>query len=94
MWPWLDTTTAKRTERQGDDAVTQEATDGQYSQAFLDALTGGGAWAREARLLVALAAQDRITLDEEQLALSDVRDLQARVTQQRRTARKQRRPLA
>jgi hypothetical protein len=48
-----------------------------YSPAFLAALSGGGAWRREARTLVALAAQRDIALREEILIFSDVRELQA-----------------
>jgi hypothetical protein len=50
---------------------------GAYSPAFLAALNGGGAWRREARTLVARAAQRKIALKEETLIFSDVRDLQA-----------------
>lgn len=48
-----------------------------YSAAFICSLGGGGAWCREARIVVALAAQRNIRLDEDQLVISDVRDLQA-----------------
>lgn len=50
---------------------------GTYSPVFLAALNGGGAWRREARTLVARAAQRKIALKEETLIFSDVRDLQA-----------------
>lgn len=51
---------------------------GAYTPAFLDAaLCGGGAWAREARLVVALAARRGVGLDEQALIYSDVHDLQA-----------------
>jgi hypothetical protein len=49
-----------------------------YSAAFLDlVLSGGGAWCREARAVVALAAQACLALDERSLILCDVRELQA-----------------
>ncbi|WIG60692.1 MAG: hypothetical protein OJF49_003440 [Ktedonobacterales bacterium] len=58
-----------------------------YTAAFLTALTSGcGAWGREARVVIALAAQTGIALDEQTLVWSDVRDLQAlraRLTEQR-----------
>jgi len=54
--------------------VTSSAT---YSPAFLAALDGSGAWRREARTLIARAAQRQLTLREEALIFSDVRDLQA-----------------
>lgn len=47
-------------------------------------MTGAGAWSREARALLTLAEQRGVTLDEETLMYSDVRDLQgwqARVRQ-------------
>lgn len=51
---------------------------GAYTPAFLDAaLCGGGAWAREARLVVALAARRGVKGDEQTLIYSDVHDLQA-----------------
>lgn len=53
------------------------ASSGTYSPAFLAALNGGGAWRREARTLIARAAQRKLTLREEALIYSDVRDLQA-----------------
>lgn len=39
-------------------------------------MTEAGAWSREARALLALAEQRGITLNEETLVYSDVRDLQ------------------
>ena len=58
-----------------------------YTAAFLETLTSGcGAWGREARVVIALAAQTGIALDEQTLIWSDVRDLQtlrARLTEQR-----------
>lgn len=39
-------------------------------------MTGAGAWAREARVLLALAEQHGITLDEKALMNADVYDLQ------------------
>ncbi len=51
---------------------------GAYTPAFLDAaLCGGGAWAREARLVVALAARRGVKVDEQALIYSDVHDLQS-----------------
>ncbi len=49
-----------------------------YSPEFLAAVEGGGAWSREARMLLALAAARGVKLDEEALILDDVRDLRAR----------------
>lgn len=57
--------------------ATQPGT-GAYTPAFLDAtLCGGGAWAREARLVVALAARRGVKVDEQALIYSDVHDLQS-----------------
>ena len=51
---------------------------GAYTPVFLEAaLCGGGAWAREARLVVALAARRGVKVDEQALLYSDVHDLQA-----------------
>jgi hypothetical protein len=44
------------------------------------------AWSREARRLIALAADLQIPIDHEALILSDVRDLQARIQTIRRRA--------
>jgi hypothetical protein len=49
-----------------------------YSPAFLAVVRGGGAWSREARILLALAAARGVRLDERELLLADVRDLRAR----------------
>lgn len=50
----------------------------EYSRAFVAAAARqGGAWSREVRLVIAIASQLGIQLDEDLLALSDVRDLQA-----------------
>ena len=40
-------------------------------------MSGGGAWSREARTLLALAQARGVALDDETLIYSDVRDLQA-----------------
>ena len=57
-----------------------------YSPMFItDIVTGGGAWRREARVVVGLAARHGLMLDEQTLIFSDVRDLQALA--QRRLAR-------
>ena len=55
-----------------------EITAGGYSPAFLEAVQGGGAWSREARVVLALAAARGILLDESELVLEDARDLRAR----------------
>ena len=47
-----------------------------YSRRLLDAIEMGGAWSREARAILALAAQAGVRLDEETLLWSDVHDLQ------------------
>ena len=47
-----------------------------YSQRFLAALDAGGAWSREARAILQLAAQVGVRLDEETLLWSDIHDLQ------------------
>lgn len=44
---------------------------------LLQLLAAGDAWTREARIVLDLAAHLGVTLDEETLLLSDVRDLQA-----------------
>src|SRR5579859_7003136 len=49
-----------------------------YTPRFItDLVTGGGAWRREARVVLGLAARHGLTLDEQTLIFSDVRDLQA-----------------
>ncbi len=48
-----------------------------YSPEFLAAVEGAGAWSREARVLLALAAARSIKLDEAELAWADVRGLRA-----------------
>jgi hypothetical protein len=49
-----------------------------YTPVFMtEVITGGGAWRREARVVLALAAQQGLVLDEQALIFSDVRDLQA-----------------
>lgn len=40
-------------------------------------MDGSGAWSREARSLLALAQERGVTLDDNTLVYSDVRDLQA-----------------
>jgi hypothetical protein len=47
-----------------------------YSRRLLDAIAMGGAWSREARAILALAAQAGVRLDEETLLWSDIHDLQ------------------
>ena len=49
-----------------------------YSPEFLAAVEGAGAWSREARVLLALAAARGVTLDETQLVWEDARNLRAR----------------
>lgn len=49
-----------------------------YSPAFLAAVEGTGAWSREARVLLALAAARGVRLDEAALTWDDARDLRAR----------------
>ena len=49
-----------------------------YTPEFLAAVKGGGAWSREARVLLALAAARGVTLDGAELIWEDVRDLRAR----------------
>jgi hypothetical protein len=72
-----------------------QALDGIYSVAFRErALCGGGAWSREARIVVALAAQAGIVLDEETVIVCDVRDLQALQSVLRREVEKPRLPKA
>jgi hypothetical protein len=51
---------------------------GNYSPEFLEAVRGAGAWSREARIVIALAAARGIRLDERELALDDTHDLRAR----------------
>ena len=48
-----------------------------YSRTFGAALDGQSAWSREARAVVTLAARMGQMLDEQDLIVSDVRDLQA-----------------
>jgi hypothetical protein len=47
-----------------------------YSRHLVEAIELGGAWSREARAILALAAQAGVRLDEETLLWSDVHDLQ------------------
>ncbi len=47
-----------------------------YSRRLLDAIEMGGAWSREARAILTLAAQAGVRLDEETLLWSDIHDLQ------------------
>jgi hypothetical protein len=49
-----------------------------YSPKFLTAVEGSGAWSREARVLLALAAARGVKLDEVELVWADARDLRAR----------------
>lgn len=50
----------------------------EYSRAFIAAAAQqGSAWSREVRLVIAIASQLGMSLDEDMLSLSDVRDLQA-----------------
>ena len=60
-----------------DRRVARVASSAYTSRFMTEALTGGGAWRREARAVVALAAQLGLMLDEQMLIVSDVRDLQA-----------------
>lgn len=54
----------------------QQARD--YSPAFVAATTGqDGAWSHEVRLVLTIASQLGMRLDEDMLAFSDVHDLQA-----------------
>jgi hypothetical protein len=48
-----------------------------YSPEFLAAVEGGGAWSREARILLPQAAARGIRLDENELVWADVHDLRA-----------------
>jgi len=58
-----------------------------HSVAFATAARGVSTWSRKARAVLILADRLGITLDEEELALYDVRDLQALFsTLQRRLA--------
>jgi hypothetical protein len=47
-----------------------------YSRRLIEALEMGGAWSREARAILSLAAQAGVRLDEDTLLWSDVHDLQ------------------
>jgi hypothetical protein len=47
-----------------------------YSRRLIEALELGGAWSREARAILQLAARAGVRLDEETLLWSDVHDLQ------------------
>jgi hypothetical protein len=47
-----------------------------YSRRLIEALEVGGAWSREARAILRLAAQAGVRLDEDTLLWSDVHDLQ------------------
>jgi hypothetical protein len=49
-----------------------------YSPEFLAAVEGSGAWSREARVLLALAAMRGVKLDEAALVWDDVHGLRAR----------------
>ncbi|HEU0026447.1 MAG TPA: hypothetical protein VFQ25_04965 [Ktedonobacterales bacterium] len=49
-----------------------------YSPEFLAAVEGSGAWSREARVLLALAAARGVKLDEAELIWDDAHDLRAR----------------
>lgn len=49
-----------------------------YSPEFLAAVKGSGAWSREARVLLALAAARGVRLNEAELVWEDARDLRAR----------------
>lgn len=57
--------------------VARDGQSGAYSQQFVAAVEQCGAWSHEARLVMALAATQAITLDENRLILSDIHDLQA-----------------
>ncbi len=48
-----------------------------HSIAFATAVSGTAAWSRQAQAALILANRLGMTLDEEELALYDVRDLQA-----------------
>ncbi len=72
----------------------EQVSNGAYSASFREcALYAGGAWSRQARIAVALAARAGIALDEETLLVLDVRDLQALQLRLRRVVMKPR-PLA
>jgi len=47
-----------------------------YSRRLVEAIEMGGAWNREARTILCLAAQAGVRLDEDTLLWSDVHDLQ------------------
>ncbi len=49
-----------------------------YSPEFLAAVEGAGAWSREARVLLALAAARGVRLDEAELIWDDAHDLRIR----------------
>ena len=55
-----------------------EIDEASYSAEFLAAVKGGGAWSREARTLLALAAARGIKLNGAELIWEDARDLRAR----------------
>lgn len=55
-----------------------EINGGAYSTPFIEAVKGGGAWSREARILLSLAAARGVRLNEDDLILEDARDLRAR----------------
>lgn len=57
--------------------ISVEIESERYTPAFLASVKGCGAWSREARLLLALAAARGIQLDESRLTLADVHDLRA-----------------
>ncbi len=59
-------------------AIPFEIDSASYSPEFLAAVEGGGAWSREARVLLALAAARGVKLDEAALIWDDARDLRAR----------------
>src|SRR5690349_17223161 len=61
----------------GDRRGARVATSSYTSRFMTEVLTGGGAWRREARAVVALAAPLGLVLDEQMLIFSDVRGLQA-----------------
>jgi hypothetical protein len=60
------------------ESYSEQALEGKFSTMFRErALSGEGAWVRHARVVVALAAQAGVSLDEETLIVCDVHDLQA-----------------
>ncbi len=59
-------------------AIPFEIDSASYSPEFLAAVEGGGAWSREARVLLARAAARGVKLNEAALIWDDAHDLRAR----------------